>query len=84
MIDIRNQIYYYYKMKRDITIPEPNGRCKSCGRELAPRQNYCRQHKCSYTKKYVGITLICEKEVEHTGKCLFIYLGDEIETGLRK
>ncbi len=71
-------------MKKDVTIPEPQGRCKTCGRELAPRENYCRKHKCSQTKGYSGTTLICQKEVNHTGRCLFVYLGETIETGLRK
>ncbi len=83
MIDIRNQIYYYYKMKRDITIPEPNGKCKSCGRILSPFQKFCREHKCEQTKKYSSLTLTCQKEVTHTGRCLFVYLGETIETGLR-
>lgn len=71
-------------MTIDITKQEPNGRCKTCGRELAPRQNYCRQHKCNQTKVYGENTLICQKVVEHTGRCLFIYLGKVIETGFRK
>jgi len=83
MIDIRNQIYYYYKMKRDVTIPEPEGRCKTCGRMLSPFQNFCKQHKCNQTKKYSISTLTCQKEVTHTGRCLFVYLGETIETGLR-
>ena len=82
MIDIRNQLYHYY-MKRDITIPEPEGRCKSCGRMLRPFQNFCKEHKCAQTKKYSRTTLTCQKELTHTGKCLFVYLGEEIETGLR-
>jgi len=69
-------------MKIDITEPEDNGRCKTCDRELVPRQEYCRKHKCNQTKVYGGITLVCQKEVEHTGRCLFIYLGEVIETGL--
>ena len=71
-------------MSYDPTIPEPQGRCRSCGRQLAPRQSYCRQHKCSQTKEYGIITLICQKQVEHTERCLFMYLGEIIETGLRK
>jgi len=71
-------------MTIDITKQEPQGRCKTCGRELSPRQNYCREHKCNQTKVYRAITLICQKKVEHTGRCLFMYLGEVIETGLRK
>lgn len=69
--------------KIDITAPEENGKCRICGRQLAPRQNYCREHKCNQAKKYSGIELNCQKESEHTGRCLFIYLGEIIETGLR-
>lgn len=67
----------------DITEPEPNGRCKTCGRELVPRQKFCREHKCNQTKNYSGTILYCQKVKEHTGRCLFIYLGETIETGLR-
>lgn len=67
----------------DITIVEPNGKCRMCGRILAPRQNYCREHKCNQTKNYSGMTLYCQKDKEHTGRCLFMYLGETIETGLR-
>lgn len=82
MIDIRNQIYYYYKMKRDITIPEPEGRCKTCARMLSPFQNFCRKHKCNQNKKYSTVELHCQKEISHTGRCVFVYLGETIETGL--
>jgi hypothetical protein len=71
-------------MSYDPTIPEPEGRCRTCGRQLAPKQNYCREHKCLQTKVYGKITLICKKEVEHTGRCLFMFLGEVIETGFRK
>jgi len=71
-------------MTIDITKQEPQGRCKTCGRELSPRQNYCREHKCNQTKVYRVITLVCQKQVNHTGRCLFMYLGEVIETGLRK
>lgn len=70
-------------MKRDVTIPEPNSKCRTCGRILSPRQHFCKQHKCNQTKKYSIVTLTCQKEVTHTGKCLFIYLGETIETELR-
>jgi len=70
-------------MTIDITEPEDQGKCRNCGRSLAPRQNYCREHKCNQTKKYGDIELICQKEKEHTGRCLFMYLGEVIETGLR-
>jgi len=71
-------------MSYDPTVPQPQGRCKTCGRELSPRQNYCREHKCNQTKVYGVMTLVCQKQVEHTGRCLFMYLGEVIETGLRK
>ncbi len=67
----------------DITIVEPNGKCRICERILAPRQNYCREHKCNQTKKYGSVILYCQKDKEHTGRCLFTYLGETIETGLR-
>jgi len=70
-------------MSYDPTVPEPQGSCRTCGRRLAPRQNYCREHKCNQTKVYGVITLVCQKQVEHTGRCLFVYLGETIETGLR-
>lgn len=70
-------------MRIDITVPEENNRCKTCQRSIVPRQKYCREHKCNQTKKYSGIELLCQKEKEHTGRCLFMYLGEVIETGLR-
>lgn len=71
-------------MTNDITEPQPNSKCRTCGRILTPRQNYCREHKCNQTKKYSGVTLVCQNAVDHSGRCLFMYLGETIETGLRK
>lgn len=67
----------------DITIVEPNGKCRTCGRLLAPRQHWCREHKCNQTKSYGSTTLYCQNSLDHTGRCLFMYLGEVIETGLR-
>ncbi len=71
-------------MTIDVTTPEPEGRCKTCGRSLVPRQEFCRQHKCNQTRVFNGITLVCQKQVDHLGRCRFMYLGEVLETGLRK
>jgi len=70
-------------IKYDPTLPQPNGKCRMCGRILSPRQDYCRKHKCNQTKKYGSVTLFCQNGLDHSGRCLFMYLGETIETGLR-
>jgi len=59
---------------------EQAGRCQVCNRMLAPTQNYCREHKCSEILNYGNIRLTCQKELGHTGNCVFLHLGVTINT----